>query len=216
MSWPTASRCRRARRGTQAIRHNRPGGFPMRSLAIAALMTLFVAGTAAPARADGFFSPFLGFGFSGDSATCPSLTNCEEKRLQWGAAIGSTHGVLGFEEDIAYAPDFFGKTAAGDNAMLTLMSNLMIVVPAGPIRPYAIVGLGLMRPHVKFDALSLALDQNALGYDLGGGINIFLTHGFGLRGDLRHLRTLQDVTLGVFGKEQIDFWRGSAGVTLRF
>jgi opacity protein-like surface antigen len=188
----------------------------MRSLAIAALLALFVAAAAVPARADGFFSPFLGFGFSGDSATCPRLTNCEEKRLQWGAAIGSTNGVLGFEEEIAYAPDFFGKTAGADNAMLTLMSNLMIVVPAGPIRPYAIVGLGLMRPHVKFDALSLALDQNALGYDLGAGINIFLTHALGLRGDLRHLRTFEDITLGVFGNDRIDFWRGSAGFTLRF
>lgn len=188
----------------------------MRVVVVPALLTIFLAAAAVPARADGFLSPFVGFGFSGDSATCPSLTNCEEKRLQWGAAIGSTSGILGFEEEIAYAPDFFGKSASGDSAMLTLMSNLMIVVPAGPIRPYAVVGLGLMRPHVKFDALSLALDQNALGYDLGAGINIFLTHGLGLRGDVRHLRTLQDVTLGVFGNDRIDFWRGSAGLTLRF
>jgi opacity protein-like surface antigen len=188
----------------------------VRSRQILLLLMLLLVWTAAPARADGFISPFVGFGFGGDSNTCVSLTNCEEKRLSWGASIGTTHGIFGFEEDIAYAPDFFGKTAGGDNAMLTLMSNLMIVVPAGPIRPYAVVGIGLMRPHMKFDAASLTLDKNALGYDIGAGINIFLTHGVGVRGDVRHMKTFEDVTLGVFSNDKIDFWRGSAGVTFRF
>jgi hypothetical protein len=186
---------------------------PYRILAIAlALMS----SSAVPARADGFITPFLGFGFGGDSATCQSLTNCEERRNQWGVSIGTTHGIFGFEEDIAYAPDFFGKTPGGDNAMLTLMSNVMVVVPAGPIQPYALVGLGLMRPHVKFDALSLALKENAFGYDIGGGLNIFFGRSVGVRGDLRRLRTFEDVTLGVFSSDKINFWRGSVGVTLRF
>jgi hypothetical protein len=168
------------------------------------------------AQAQGFISPFVGFGFGGDSATCISLTNCEEKRLNWGLSIGKMNGGFGVEQEIAYAPDFFGKTSAGESAMLTLMSNLMLVIPAGPIRPYGVLGLGLMRPHVKYNDLSLALNKNVLGYDFGGGLNIFLTHGFGLRGDVRRLRTFKSVTLGVFGNDQIDFWRGSAGITLSF
>jgi hypothetical protein len=99
---------------------------------------------------------------------------------------------------------------------LTLMSNLMIVVPAGPIQPYGIVGLGLIRPHVQFDLASQALNQNTLGYDIGAGINIFPVHSVGLRGDVRHLHTLQDVSLGVLGNDRLDFWRGSVGVTFRF
>ena len=171
---------------------------------------------ARPARADGFISPFIGFNFGGDSSNCASFTNCDEKRINWGASLGSVNGVFGFEEEIGYAPQFFGKTPGGDNAMLTLMSNLMLVVPAGPIQPYGIIGLGLMRPHVKFDATSLALDKNALGWDIGGGLNVFLGHSIGIRGDVRHLRTLKDVTLGVFGNDKVDFWRGSAGLVLRF
>jgi len=92
----------------------------------------------------------------------------------------------------------------------------MVIIPAGPIQPYGVIGLGLMRPHVDFDALRLALDQNAFGYDIGGGLNIFFGHTVGIRGDLRRLRTFDDVTLGVFGAEKINFWRGSAGLTLRF
>ncbi len=171
---------------------------------------------AVPARGQGFVSPFAGYNFGGDSANCASVQNCEEKRLNLGVSVGTTHGIFGFEEELAYARDFFGKTPGGNNAVLTVMSNVMVVVPAGPIQPYAVVGLGLIRPHVQFDALSLALDKNALGYDIGGGLNIFLGHTLGVRGDVRHLQTLQDVPLGLFSNDRLDFWRASAGLTLRF
>lgn len=188
----------------------------MRCVREATLTLALLAVAATPARAERFFAPFLGFSFGQDAGNCVSLTNCEEKRLNWGAAFGSTRGIFGFEEDIGYAPDFFGKAGAGNNAVLTVMSNLMVVVPAGRVQPYGIVGLGLVRPHAKFDAASLTLDQNALGYDLGGGLNIFLLRGLGIRGDVRHIHTLQNVTLGVFSSDKLDFWRGSAGLTFRF
>jgi hypothetical protein len=188
----------------------------MKLFRILAMALTLMSSSAVPARADGFISPFLGFGFSRDSAVCQSLTSCEERRNQWGVSIGTSNGDFGFEQDIAYAPDFFGRTPGADNAMLTLMSNLMVIIPAGPIQPYGIIGIGLMRPHIDFDAVSLALNKNALGYDIGGGLNIFLGHSFGIRGDLRRLRTFEDVTLGVFSTDKINFWRGSAGVTLRF
>ena len=188
----------------------------MHSRRIVLLAVSLLAWTAAPVRADGFISPFVGFNFGGDSANCASLTNCQEKRLNLGASIGSINGVYGFEEDISYARDFFGKTAGANNSMLTLMSNLMIVVPAGPIQVYGLAGLGLVRPHATFDAASLTLSKNALGYDYGGGLNIFLTHGLGLHGDVRHIKTFQTITLGVFNNDQINFWRGSAGLTFRF
>lgn len=188
----------------------------MQSRRIVLLAITLLAWTAVPARADSFFSPYVGFNFGGDSANCATLTNCQERRLNLGASIGTTSGVYGFEEDIAYARDFFGKTAGANNALLTVMTNLMIVVPAGPVQAYGLVGLGLVRPHVTLDTSSLTLSKNALGYDIGGGVNIFVTHGLGLRGDVRHIKTFQDITLGVFGNDQINFWRGSAGLTFRF
>jgi opacity protein-like surface antigen len=186
----------------------------LHSRRIVVLSFLLVCWTAAPARADSFFSPFVGFNFGGDSANCESLTNCQDKRLNWGASIGNMNGVFGFEEELSYAPDFFGKIPGEHNAMLTLMSNLMVVVPAGPVRPYALFGFGLVRPHV--DTGNLSFSKNTAGYDIGGGLNIFLTHGVGVRGDVRRIRTFENVTLGVFSNDQIDFWRGSAGLTFRF
>jgi hypothetical protein len=187
-----------------------------RRIQIVVLATALLSGSAVTARAQAFISPYAGYNFGGDSANCVSLQNCEEKRLNLGVSFGTAHGALGFEEDIAYARDFFGKTPGSSNAVLTVMSNLLFVVPAGPIQPYALVGLGLIRPHAQFDATSLALDKNALGYDIGGGLNIFLARAIGVRGDVRHLHALQNVSLGIFNSDQLDFWRASAGLTLRF
>ena len=169
-----------------------------------------------PARAQGFISPTLGYAFGADTPTCVSLTNCDDRRLSWGVSMGKMGETVGFEQEFVYGKDFFGKSNLGDSAMLTIMSNLMLILPAGPIRPYGVFGVGLMRPHVKFDTSSLELSQTALGWDFGGGLNIFFTHGFGIRGDVRRLKTFQDITLGVFGNDQLKFWRGSTGVTFRF
>jgi len=187
---------------------------PIRLVALAAaLLALDVS----PARAAGFISPFVGYNFGGDSQNCVSLRNCEEKRTNWGVSIGSDTAPIGFEAEIGYAKDFFGHSTTADNSVLTLMTNLLLVIPAGPVRPYGLIGLGLVRPHAKTDLVGLATDQNTLGWDIGGGLNIFFGRTFGVRGDVRHIRTLQDITLfGVFDNAPLDFWRGSAGVTLRF
>jgi len=183
----------------------------------AILLASLFALQASPARADGFISPYVGYNFGGDSQNCVSLRNCEEHRTNWGVAFGSTGGLFGFEEDIGYAPDFFGSAPGTDNAVLTLMSNVLLVIPAGPVQPYGLLGLGLVRPHAKLDPSSIASDQNTLGWDIGGGVNVYVGHTFGIRGDLRHVRTLQDITLGgVFSSARLDVWRASAGVTLRF
>ena len=188
----------------------------MRTVSLGVVTAAFVALSAAPARADGFITPYIGFNFGGDSANCASLTNCQEKRTNWGVTFGATHGIFGFEEDIGYAPDFFGKTPGGDNAVLQFMTDLMVLVPAGPIQPYAFVGVGVIRPHAKLDLSSLTVDKNAFAHDLGGGLNVFFTHAVGVHGEIRHLRTFKDLTLPGFSGDKLDFWRGSAGLTFRF
>jgi len=92
----------------------------------------------------------------------------------------------------------------------------MLVIPAGPVRPYGVVGLGLIRSHAQLNSSLADISQNTLAYDLGGGIDIFFVHSVGIRGDVRHMHTLQDITLGVLQNQPLDFWRASAGLTLRF
>src|SRR6516162_6751469 len=105
----------------------------MQKPSILVLAAVFVTSCAAPALADGFLTPFAGFNFGGDSTNCESLTSCNDKRLNWGVGLGVTHGIFGFEEEFAYAPNFFGSSS-GDNAVLTLMSSLIVVIPAGPVQ----------------------------------------------------------------------------------
>jgi opacity protein-like surface antigen len=184
---------------------------------LAACATALVTLAAVPAAAQGFITPYIGFNYGGDSGDyCVSLRNCEDKRTNWGVSIGKTGGVVGIEEDFGYAKNFFGKAPGVDNAVLTLMSNILVVIPAGPIQPYGLIGLGLIRSHAKLDTSAFNLSKNALGYDIGAGINIFPVHSVGVRGDIRHMQSLSDITLGVFSSDKVGFWRGSLGLTFRF
>ncbi len=188
----------------------------MRMTRLAVLATALLVAAAAPARADGYITPFYGFNFGGDSANCVSLTNCQEKRTNLGVSLGSMGTVLGFEADFGYAKDFFGETPGADTSVLTFTTNVTVSVPVGPIRPYLVGGVGLIRPHASLSFSALSIDKNAFGYDLGGGINLLPTAHLGVRGDVRRFRTFKDMTLFVFTGEKLDFWRGSIGLVLKF
>lgn len=178
---------------------------PLKILVLASAMLTSIAGTAG---AQSFVTPFIGYNFGGDSVNCISLRNCDVKRTNLGVSIGKTNRLFGVEQDISYARHFFGE-APGGGSMLTLMSSLLVVAPLGPVQPYGLFGVGLMRAH------TIAGSKNALGYDIGAGMNLFLTNRFGLRGDLRRMRSLHNVTLFVFSGEKLEFWRASLGLTLR-
>jgi len=190
---------------------------------IFALAVVSVVAAAAPARADGFITPYIGYNFGGDSANCQTLTNCEEKHTNIGVSLASASGIFGFEEDIGYATDFFASVPGTDNNVFTAMSNVMAGWFAGPVQPYLLAGVGLIRTHVSFNpATSGPETSNAFGYDLGGGVSGFVSRHLGFRGDLRHLHTFQDVAILHVGPinlvpdERLDFWRASIGLSLRF
>jgi opacity protein-like surface antigen len=172
-----------------------------------------------PASAGGFLIPFIGYNFGGDSGNCPTLTTCDERHMNFGASLGSMGSIFGFEEDISFAKNFFGDADGVDNSVFSAMSNLLIGVGVGPIRPYVVGGLGLVRSHVETSLQSvvgLTGGKTSLGYDLGGGVTVLFAPHVGIRGDLRHFHTLQDVNLLTFGGEKLDFWRASAGLALTF
>lgn len=181
----------------------------MRLASILVLSSAVLVTTTGTAAAQSFFTPFVGYNFGGDSVNCVSLRNCDDKRVNIGLSIGSTGRFAGAEQDLSYVPHFFGDTPDGGHSMLTAMSNFLVIAPIGPIRPYGVVGIGLIRAH------SFTGTKNALGYDIGGGVNVFFTRRFGLRADVRRMRSMQNVTLFVFSGEKLEFWRASLGVTFR-
>ena len=186
------------------------------ALALALALVALAPGTA---HATGFFIPFWGYNFGGDSsAYCESLTSCQDKRTNFGADVGSMGSVFGFEEDIAWAKDFFGSTPNTDNSVFTLMSNLLVGVGKGPIQPYGLIGIGLVRAHVSTTggAFGIVTGNNTLGWDVGGGLNVYFSTHVGVRGDIRRMKTFSDLSLVIFTPQPLEFWRFALGAAFRW
>jgi opacity protein-like surface antigen len=182
------------------------------------LTLALIVGAPTQARAQAFVSPFIGYDFGGD-ASCPQITNCENKKLNFGVSLGTMGRVLGFEEELAYAKDFFGTAPSLSSNVLTLMSNAMIIPKIGPVRPYALAGLGLIKTHVEFTPSSvLTSNNNNLGWDVGGGVAAFFGTHAGVRGDIRYFHAFQDLNaLGfTLSDTKLDFGRASVGLVLTF
>jgi len=192
----------------------------VRRFVTAAVVFVVLALAPRPAQAQAFFVPFFGFDFGGDAGVCPSILNdCSAKRTAYGFGVGKlSHGIFGFEEDFSYASDFFGDSPAfGANSVLTLMSNLVVAVPAGPVRAYVSGGVGLMRTNVELNLGSLLSTSNmGFGYNIGGGVMILLPSHLGVRVDYRNLRSVSDVTIAglTIPGAKLDFSRIAFGLVL--
>ena len=84
------------------------------------------------------------------------------------------------------------------------------------IRPYGLVGLGVVRSKVDALGQVLSLDHSEAAWDFGGGVMFFFGTNVGVRGDLRYFRTFGALNLVTPGLGKLDFARGSAGLILRF
>jgi hypothetical protein len=194
----------------------------LRTLCVLALAVVLVNMAASPALADGFVTPFVGTNFGGDS-NCPQLSGCQNKPINFGVSLGKMGAVFGFEEDIAFANNFFGSVPGASSSVFTAMSNLLIGVGAGPVQPYVLLGMGVIRPPTTLTLTNSDFDKYALGYDIGLGVNGFFSKHVGVRGDLRQMHTIQEVPfLGSVSSQDIfapntrlGFWRASVGLVLR-
>jgi hypothetical protein len=198
---------------------------------IMATCFVMLTSTAAPSKAsaDWLFTPFLGSTYGGSAnvgGPDEAFKDEFERKLNYGASLAWLGGgVMGFEVDFGYSPNFFGVSDddsginfVGDGNVTTLMGNLVVSAPLGGVRPYASGGVGIIASRVDnadnfFDKAS---SQN-LGLDAGAGV-MFLSGNVGLRGDIRYFRSMTDddpdgidLNLGNFR-----FWRGTVGVTFKF
>jgi hypothetical protein len=192
----------------------------LKKCAMLAALSLVLA--PASARADWLFTPNVGAGFGGDASG--------REHLSWGASIGwMGAGVLGWEADFAFTPEFFeGDDDDADlfdsSNVTTFMVNALVGLPVGGttgggFRPYFSGGIGLLQSSIE-DAESLfEVDNSEFGFNLGGGAMGFMTDHVGFRGDVRYYRALSDpdednefdIAVGDF-----DFWRATGGVTFRW
>jgi hypothetical protein len=192
-----------------------------------------VALSASPGRADVLLTPFVGANVGGSSSSALFQLAGDANRTSFGASVAlMSGGVLGIEGDFGYTPRFFGaELPLGDfpltvaqNRVITAMANLTAGLPLQArsgvgVRPYAVAGLGLIRQQIDVLGGINAYTANDLGYDVGGGIVLFFGPHVGVRGDIRHFRSvggglvsdLIDLDPGAF-----NFTRTSVGVTFRY
>jgi opacity protein-like surface antigen len=98
-----------------------------------------------------------------------------------------------------------------------MMGSMLVAPQFGPVRPYALLGLGLIKARVEPLSAQEHTD-NHLGWNIGGGLMIFPTRHVGVRGEIRYFHAFQDLELsGIdLSDRKLDFGRAAAGVVFRF
>lgn len=161
-------------------------------------------------RAETLLSPSVGLAFGGRT---------DDSKFTYGGTLTFKGSLVGFAVDFGYTSDFFGSDPLGNNNLITLMGNLVLMSP-GSVRLYASGGLGLIKSRVEDAAGLFEIDSDELGFGVGGGLLIIPGDGnVGIHGDIRYFRSLTDpepddefdIDLG-----DLDFWRGEVGITIRF
>ena len=193
----------------------------MRKLLSSVFALGLLAAAPASAQTGGLVSPFLGV---------VTDTPADENRTIYGASVGFTGNVVGFEVDFGYAPNFFefeddfGEFGS-EGSVTTVMGNVLVGAPLGKVRPYGTFGAGLIRTNIELFDFDLFddLSANDFGISYGGGVMVFLTDNIGIRGDIRQFRNLQsdDADDDFPEPDELDlgdfkFWRATAGVTFKF
>jgi len=172
------------------------------------------------ARGDVLITPFAGVSFFDG-----------ESKGNFGASVG-VGGIIGVELDASQTRigSFVDVPVVDLTAdVTTVMGNVVVRLPTGAVQPYASGGAGLIRlsGNVRVPFLGSVLSARAqdLGMNVGGGVYLFPSENFGIRGDVRYFRTLGDLTLDEITDiggindlplPRLDFWRATVGVTFKF
>jgi opacity protein-like surface antigen len=184
-----------------------------------ATITVVLVG-AATARADVLLTPYAGFS-----------RIYEENKGTFGVTFGFG-GLIGLEFDAARIQlgleDDFSPLDVDAHAT-TLMGNMVVRFPTGPIQPYGSAGVGLVRVSGDVDVPVIgeliSVDAQDLGWNIGGGLYVLPSPNVGIRADFRRFRTgdvtFDDLIDAIGGLDDLplpdfNFWRTTFGVTLKF
>jgi opacity protein-like surface antigen len=206
-------------------------------LVTAGLMAAAMVAAPSNASADWTITPFVGWNFKGAADVNgnggASVENQVEKKIDYGISLASMGaGIVGFEVDFGYSPNFFESGTAGNNDfdlvndsnVTTLTANAIVGIPiggqrGGSVRPYVLGGVGLVRSNLGsagdlFDVQT----KNDFGFDVGAGVMGFFNTNVGVRGDLRYFRSFRGTSDNATGLAlgNLNFWRGSLGLSFKF
>jgi len=200
---------------------------PHRALALRTLLAgAILIVSPAHAWADWQFAPFFGYSFKGET-TLVTPEALGDLKVRW--TVGGTvtligRGPIGVEGTVLVVPHFFeagNVGAVSSSRTYALMGNVVLAAPQGwneyGLRPFVSGGLGLMHASQRTTSPVFPIDQNLLGYNVGGGAVGFINDHTGLRFDLRYYSSLSRTDEAVaLGPVRLRYWTGTVGVVLKY
>jgi opacity protein-like surface antigen len=121
---------------------------------------------------------------------------------------------IGAELEIAHVNDF-DSTRFADSSVTSGMLNFMAMRPHLTIRPFVVVGAGVMRLQVRVFEGQPSVSRTEPGWAAGGGVVYMVNEVLGIRGEARYFRHFsQHADVPLTGDGVLDFWRTSVGITL--
>ncbi len=164
---------------------------------------------------------FVGGNFGGSTDVALDESIRDASQLDFGARLGLfTGGIFSLEFEYGHTPNFYGKGTVFDSSSVrTMMGSLVLGFPAGPVRPYAVAGVGVIKRTVEYapgPGPGSVTDSRA-AYDIGGGLNIFFSKHVGINADFRYFRnfTAGNVVMDL-SNDAFNYARGTVGVTFKF
>ena len=169
------------------------------------------------AQAQGFISPSFGYNIGGDSG-CPTALDCEDKNWNFALSGGALGNIVGFEAEWLYEDAFRGETLNDTSKVTTFMGNFLVAPRISIVQPYGLIGIGLMRTEVE--TLGVSESENQIGWDIGGGLMVFVHRNIGIKGDIRYYHSFEATDLlGIdlnLDNNKLDFGRFAFGVVFKF
>ena len=190
--------------------------------------TVLLVASPRAARADFFIVPFAGMKFGGSTTIVDLELAAGKKKLVLGvAALKIDNRVIGFEAEFGNIAGYFGNEEVAAERPLVkpgsyvndLTGSLVLSLPpgvtGGGLRPYAVIGAGLIHAETLDLIEVLQVRRTMPALNLGIGATGMFTSNVGVRLDVRHLRSLSsDEAIGGAGRS-ISYSRFTIGLMLR-
>ena len=188
-----------------------------RALCLALLTLVLAPGLA---RAQGFVGGSIGSVFGTPLDECGTIATCENRRSSVGFTVGALGRMFGTELEVTHTPKFFGESdILKDQSVTTVVYDVLLKLPNGPVQPYGLVGLGVLHTSVDFErAVFTSLRDSSLVWTVGAGLLVFPGRHVGIRGEVKHFRPTGDFEIPGLsvGSSTLSFSRVSAGLLVRF
>jgi opacity protein-like surface antigen len=182
----------------------------MRDRAVWMLLSVaMLAASATDARAQMSMETFKGYltGHVGQ-ITSGDVTN---ERLTFGGSVAVHDGTgWGAELDLGHTADVTSGRQLLD--VTTYLVNAAWVKPAGIVRPFALLGAGVMQVSGCDVPCTIAAKTYDFGLNVGGGTFLAVNDAVAFRADARYIFSTADHR-DIGRPDNFTFWRVSAGIT---